>query len=42
MVKRGFEDVDKRFGGIEKRFDGVDHRLINPESDATYLKRDGE
>ncbi|MBU4082479.1 hypothetical protein KKB98_00825 [Patescibacteria group bacterium] len=31
MIKRGFDDVDKRFDGVDKRFDKVESRLDNLE-----------
>lgn len=38
MIKRGFDDVDKRFDDVDKRFDGIDGRLMKLESDTDYLK----
>jgi len=38
MIKKGFDDVDKRFDGVYKRFDGVEVRLDNLEKGQEEIK----
>ncbi|MFH1611669.1 MAG: hypothetical protein ABH887_00100 [bacterium] len=42
MIKKGFDDVDKRFIGVDKRFDGVDKRFDRVEARLDNLENGQE
>lgn len=42
MIKRGFDDHDKRFDEIDKRFDGVDTRLDKMDTRMDNLEQGQE
>jgi len=38
MIKRGFDDHDKRFDKIDARFDNLDLKMANSEQDHDEIK----
>ncbi len=42
MIKKGFDDHDKRFDEIDKRFDGVDTRLDKMDTRMDNLEQGQE
>lgn len=42
MIKKGFDDHDKRFNGIGERFDGVDMRLERMDAKMDNLEQGQE